>query len=555
VLVHQLISGGNEEENLKEQSHFLMLCATVTILLQVFIAPPTEASALRIAILPFDVHAEKDMTFLQEGILDMLSSRLAWQDKVDVIDKDELKTALTSVEASDGERRALWVGRNLQTNYVLFGSLTVVGKNVSIDAKIMTVDGRGVALPLFAQSSDIASVIPQINQFATTINETVFGRSVDKQAIKSPASQTDAFQVVPNNTPNPEFIATAPIRSTDTRSRTFWKSRKMKTLITGLDIADLDGDGRREVIVLSEKLISIYQVLNQRLVKSAEVAPTRTGTYISVDAADINGNGIPEIYVSCLAGNRTRVASFVVEYANNEYKTISDANNWYYRVVHINDRGTILLGQRQRMGEKSIYKGAIHEMTWQNGRLVPGRQLLSGRKTNLIGLTCGDIASSGQNSIIAYSDWDRIRVYNNSSEVIWEDGNRTGGNTEYFNLPKIEPGQPNRQFFPLRIRTVHIDRDGRPEILIARHDELANSMLQNFRSFSKARIESMAWDGLGLVPKWKTQTLGGRIGDFVVGDFDNDGADELIVAVISKEGTTALTDAVSHLMAFDLNHP
>jgi TolB-like protein len=149
VLVHQLISGGNEEENLKEQSHFLMLCATVTILLQVFIAPPTEASALRIAILPFDVHAEKDMTFLQEGILDMLSSRLAWQDKVDVIDKDELKTALTSVEASDGERRALWVGRNLQTNYVLFGSLTVVGKNVSIDAKIMTVDGRGVALPTF----------------------------------------------------------------------------------------------------------------------------------------------------------------------------------------------------------------------------------------------------------------------------------------------------------------------------------------------------------------------------------------------------------------------
>jgi hypothetical protein len=105
----------------------------------------------------------------------------------------------------------------------------------------------------------------------------------------------------------------------------------------------------------------------------------------------------------------------------------------------------------------------------------------------------------------------------------------------------------------LRIRTVDIDRNGKPEILVARHAELAKSMLKNFRSFSKAQIESMAWDGLGLVSQWNTQEFGGRTSDFVVGDFDNDGQDELLIAVVSKEGTIAFTDAVSSLIAFDLD--
>ena len=571
---------------MREQSRFLLLFAVVMILLKVFSASPASAAPLRIAILPFDVHAEKDITFLQEGILDMLCSRLALQDKVDVINKSEVKAALTSIDGLDGESRALLAGSKLQANYVLFGSLTVIGKSVSIDAKMMTVNDRSLELPFFAQTNDMGGVIFEINQFATNINETVFGRSVAKRAIKGPAPQSDAFQGVqnksssqmdesrmhpeklllsgveyqtqgqtanqPNNTPNPAFISAAPTSNTGTSTRTFWKSRKMKALITGLDIADVDNDGRQEVIILSEQLVSIYRVENQRLVRTAETAKTRTGSYISVDVADINGNGTPEIFVSSLGGNRTTVDSFILEYANNEYRTVSDGDNWYYRVIHTNDKGAILLGQRQRMGEKSIYNGAIHEMIWQDDRLAPGRQLLKGGKANLIGVACGDITQSGQDTIIAYSDWDRIRVYSNSNEVIWEDGDRTGGNTEYFNLPRIEPGQPNQQFFPLRIRAVNIDRDGKPEILIARHDELANSMLQNFRSFSKAQLESMEWDGLGLVPKWKTQSFGGRISDFVVGDFDNDGSDELVIAVVSKEGAVAVSDAASYLIAFDL---
>ncbi|MBR9987508.1 MAG: VCBS repeat-containing protein [Desulfosarcina sp.] len=569
---------------MKTQSHkprnLLMLFSFV--LMCAITATPALAAPARVAILPFAINAEKDMTFLQEGIMDMLGSRLAWRDKVEVINKNETKAALATVEGIDGESRALLVGGKLQADFVLFGSLTVFGESVSIDARMVDVTGQQAPVPFFAQTRGMGEVIPQINQFASTINTTVFGREVVQRPAAVQAGTAPAAGVQPaaplqdprmhpekllqsgvqgespapgagqSDAPNPAFVSTA-AAGTAADTRNYWKSRNFRTLITGLGIADVDQDGQQEVVLVSEKLVSIYRMENQRLVKSSEIAETRTSTYLSVDVGDINSNGTPEIYINSLGPNRTTVDSFVMEYTGGEFKVISAGSNWYYRVAQTNDKGTLLLGQRQLMGDDSVFNGPIHEMNWQGDRIVPGTQLLTGGKANLMGLTYADITSTGQSAIIAYSDWDRIRVYSSGSEMIWEDGDRSGGNTAYFTLAKTDRGYQNQQFFPLRIRATDIDRNGKPEIMVARHDELARNMLKDFRSFSKARVESMQWDGLGLATQWKTQNFSGRVSDFAVGDLDNDGQDELVIAVVSKEGAVAFMDAVSSIIAFDLN--
>ena len=97
---------------MKNQSHVLIRNTILAIfsLLLLYVATPAIAAPARVAVLPFDINAEKDMTFLREGILDMLGSRLAWPDKVKVISENETKAALASVEGFDGESRALLVG-------------------------------------------------------------------------------------------------------------------------------------------------------------------------------------------------------------------------------------------------------------------------------------------------------------------------------------------------------------------------------------------------------------------------------------------------------------
>jgi len=196
---------------LKTQFH--NLTRTIPLLmvaLLCFTAVPALAAPARVAILPFDIHAEKELTFLQEGILDMLASRLAWQDQVVVINKNETKAALAQIEGFEGESRALLVGGKLQADYVLFGSLTVFGESVSIDAKMADVSGQQAPLPFFAQTRGMGEVIPQINQFATTINETVFGRAVAQRPVAAPAPQVGALPAAPAQPPAPAAPAVAP---------------------------------------------------------------------------------------------------------------------------------------------------------------------------------------------------------------------------------------------------------------------------------------------------------------------------------------------------------
>jgi TolB-like protein len=563
------------------------LFATLTLLVLGSVAPAYAAPA-RVAVLPFDVHAEKDLTFLQEGILDMLGSRLAWREKVEVINENETKAALASIEGFEGESRALLVGGKLQADYVLFGSLTVFGESVSIDARMVDVSGQQAPLPFFAQTRAMGEVIPQINQFATDINATVFGRGVAQRPVAATAPQasaapaTGAQQPVqqaydprmhpekllqsgvqgetqvpiagqPYQAPNPAFIA-APGATNTANQPKFWRSHNIKALITGIDVGDVDKDGLQEIVIAEDKVVTINRIVNGRLLRIGEAGKIRIGTHIGVDVGDVNGNGTPEIYVSSVGGPKSDVVeSFVLEYNGKEYGTIYGPNNWYYRVAKTIDRGTVLLGQRQKTAVDSIFREAIHEMLWEGSRITLGPLVLKGGIANLMGVTYDDITQSGQSLIVAYSDWDRVRIYSGASQMIYEDADRTGGNLLSFNLRQEEPGVQNKQFFPLRIRTTDIDQDGKAEVMVVSHDELAKSLLKNFRSFKRGKIQLMEWDGMGLVPKWNTQEFAGRVSDFVVADFDNDGQDELVVAIVAKEGSIAFTNSLSKVIAFDLD--
>jgi hypothetical protein len=121
-------------------------------------------------------------------------------------------------------------------------------------------------------------------------------------------------------------------------------------------------------------------------------------------------------------------------------------------------------------------------------------------------------------------------------------------------MPLSSPGDPgDLAYLPMRIRVTDIDADGKNEVIAATNIDITGRHLARFRHFSNFQIEALSWNGLGLVTAWKTQKSSGRISDFAIGDFDNDGKDELVAAVILKEGKIVLTDKKSAVIAYDLN--
>ena len=97
----------------------------------------------RIALLPFKINAEKDLSFLRDGIFDMLTTRLSKEGQVEVLSRAKVDEALKSTADASAlnEAAARRIGSGLDADFVLFGSLTVLGENVSIDAKMVDMSG------------------------------------------------------------------------------------------------------------------------------------------------------------------------------------------------------------------------------------------------------------------------------------------------------------------------------------------------------------------------------------------------------------------------------
>ncbi|HID29350.1 MAG TPA: hypothetical protein EYP19_05025, partial [Desulfobacterales bacterium] len=129
----------------------------------------------RVVIVPFKMNADRDLSFLGEGIVDMLTSRLSWGNRV-VVGRDDTDQVLADISVPVNEEIARTIGSRLRADHVLFGSLTIFGNSISLDAKMVDVEQKRPTLTFFKQSKEIDEVIPQIDLLATQINETVFGR-------------------------------------------------------------------------------------------------------------------------------------------------------------------------------------------------------------------------------------------------------------------------------------------------------------------------------------------------------------------------------------------
>ena len=130
----------------------------------------------KVAILPFEINAPEDLSYMREGIMDMLASRISWEGKVEAIEEQLVKNALAGRESTLNEAAAREVGTTLGADYVLFGSLTVFGESVSIDAKMIALKEDRPPVSVYAQTKGMGEVIPRINDFAQDINNKIFGR-------------------------------------------------------------------------------------------------------------------------------------------------------------------------------------------------------------------------------------------------------------------------------------------------------------------------------------------------------------------------------------------
>ena len=215
--------------------------------------PPSAAAEIQrvaVAVVPFKINAEKDLSFLRDGIVEMLASRLFWEDRVGVLTRDDTAKVHENVQAPLNESKARQIGTRLKVDYVLFGSLTVFGNSVSIDAKMIALKEDRPPVSVYDQTKGRSEVIPRTNDFAQDINNQIFGRG--PTAVAAAPSQPRFSKAHPEtimsgpapSTPAPQGGSSfVQLQSGREASSDIFKSQKLSFPVLGMDVGDLDGDG------------------------------------------------------------------------------------------------------------------------------------------------------------------------------------------------------------------------------------------------------------------------------------------------------------------------
>ncbi|MCP3942246.1 MAG: hypothetical protein GY710_12270 [Desulfobacteraceae bacterium] len=158
-------------------SHNFLLASLVAALFFVTAIKPAGAQEIKtIAMVPFTMNAAKDLSNIQKGILQMLYSRLSWQNHVLVIPNNKVKADLSKMDKITGNQLVGKLATATNSDYILTGSITNLAGSFSIDTKVYDIKNKRV-MAFFEQSKVSDDLIDKVDRIAATINKKVFDRS------------------------------------------------------------------------------------------------------------------------------------------------------------------------------------------------------------------------------------------------------------------------------------------------------------------------------------------------------------------------------------------
>lgn len=124
---------------------------------------------IRVGVMPFAVHSREDLGYLSRGLQEMVSGHLL-QRGLQVVSEADISGAMTRLALTrPDERTARVLGRALNLDYVIIGSLTKLGRRISIDARIVDTLALKKTAAVFVQESELEKVMAATEKLAREI--------------------------------------------------------------------------------------------------------------------------------------------------------------------------------------------------------------------------------------------------------------------------------------------------------------------------------------------------------------------------------------------------
>lgn len=539
----------------------LELFAVLPVLFILLTFSSIRAEETRIALFDFEVNSREDLGYLQSGIAALLPPRISVPDRINVIENYRIKKMLSKSGKKDLPAK-MAVAKKLDVDFMLTGSITKLGGNISIDARLVDLNQTDKSTPVFIQSIGMDNMIPEVSNFAQKIRALVIGKSgpepaspaikPDKEAVWSKTrdltpekvetepliNEEPAYTAKPRKRPSrtvqpeppkPVFKKTAPLFE----SVPFLSHEIKHTPLHYLASGDINNDGRPELLVAGTSVIYIYQVQDKAFVQIGKI-PTKVATsIIRLDIADINNNGTPEIYVSSYEGHFPN--SLVFEHQKGTYEIIAESKLWFFRVKGKNT----LLGQRADTAK--IFSGPIYVLTWNEGKIISREEVLLPGGVSLYGYTENDIDEDINDEYIAFhrgmfSARAQLVILSYTGRIEWQDSDKIGGSPNVLIEYPFGDDTEKLRPVPMRILCEDYNNDDRLDLITVRNSKNKKGLFSGMIQYNQSEVLCLQWNGADLETNWTTGIVKGYTTDFIMADLDRDNKKELVILSVSDEG-------------------
>ena len=427
-------------------------------------------------------------------------------------EKEELKTTMQGLLASRLNReRIQLVDSQAGAELVVAGSLAVFGKVFSIDALVKSVDGR-MFVKSFEQGEGMDDLIPAMGRLA---------QKIDRELAKyTPAPALPPAAQSPLPAPALVTLPAAPTASQDVLT-----IPSLEGVFIGISLGRKRPTGEREVFLAGERVVRSYLWKGSELTLVAEVAVQEPGKILGIDSADLDGDGVPEIYLTIM--DRETLVSRVYLPGTAGLEKIAEGLPYFFRGVDLDGKSRKILVQE--MGGVADFYGDAAELVKTGSRFKTGIRLKLPRPGNIYNFARFADAA-GKRLYAVLNDDGYLIVSAEDGRELWRSGDKFGGSEGSFQRLAMDQARVTgvdyrRIFLEQRIM---VTPGG--DLLVPRNE--AKYHVGSYRSYSKHSLHVLRWNGSVLQEKRRLPENPGYLADYA---YDPVSGDLFVLEIVQRE--------------------
>src|SRR5262245_18509784 len=146
-------------------------------------APPAGPPVrVVVAVLPFEVHSEKPLDYLEGSLAELLATRLEASGRVDVVEAVTVRETLIAWPGEKTEDALRRLARELSADWVVVGSLTELAGHYSLDVRVTPAGSRVTTSTRLLAAEGDDQLLDRVNELSSHILEIVEGRPPEPAA-------------------------------------------------------------------------------------------------------------------------------------------------------------------------------------------------------------------------------------------------------------------------------------------------------------------------------------------------------------------------------------